>query len=331
MTTHLPRGDARGDPRGAAARRARLPHGRGRRPLRRLLRRQPRACSRSSGRSASATRRCRSPPSSARASARRWAACGPIVEIMTVNFSLLALDQIVNNAATLLHMSGGQFAVPARDPHDHRRRPPARRAALAQPRGLVRPHPRAAGRWRPATLEDARGMLWPALRDPDPVLIFEHGALYNIEGELADDAGAGRHRRGRDPPARRRRHARHLRRHPAHGAGRRRRSSRPTGIEAEVIDLRVLRPLDEATILASVAQDAPRRRRRRGLAQRQPRRRGQRPDHREARSTSSTRRCGRVCSAEVPIPYAAAPRGGGAAAVASGSSRPPRQAVHAGG
>ena len=82
----------------------------------------------------------------------------PIVEIMTVNFSLLALDQILNNAATLLHMSGGQFSVPLVDPHDHRRRPPARGPALAQPRGLVRAHPRPPV-LAPATLDDARGML----------------------------------------------------------------------------------------------------------------------------------------------------------------------------
>ena len=66
----------------------------------------------------------------------------PIVEIMTVNFSLLALDQIMNNAASLLHMSGGQFNVPARHPDDDGRRAPAGRPALAQPGGVVRPHPR---------------------------------------------------------------------------------------------------------------------------------------------------------------------------------------------
>ena len=113
----------------------------------------------------------------------------PIVEVMTVNFSLLALDQIVNNAATIRHMSGGQFSVPARHPDGDRRRPPARRAARAQPRRLVRAHP-GLRIVAPATLEDARGMLWTALEDPDPVLIFEHQTLYNMEGELADDAGA---------------------------------------------------------------------------------------------------------------------------------------------
>ena len=65
----------------------------------------------------------------------------PIVEIMTVNFSLLALDQIVNNAATLLLHVRRPVQRPDRDPHDDRCRSPARRAALAQPRGLVRPHP----------------------------------------------------------------------------------------------------------------------------------------------------------------------------------------------
>ena len=77
----------------------------------------------------------------------------PIVEIMTVNFSLLALDQIVNNAATIRHMSGGQFSDPAGDPHGDRRRAPARRAAFAQPRRLVRAHPRHQGRGA----GDARG------------------------------------------------------------------------------------------------------------------------------------------------------------------------------
>ena len=112
----------------------------------------------------------------------------PIVEIMTVNFSLLALDQIVNNAATLLYMSGGQFNVPI-----------VIRMTTGAGRQLGAQHSHSLEGWythipgirvlAPATLEDARGMLWPALCDPDPVLFFEHGALYNVEGELADDAG----------------------------------------------------------------------------------------------------------------------------------------------
>src|SRR5512141_1288290 len=107
----------------------------------------------------------------------------PIVEIMTVNFSLLALDQILNNAATLLHMSGGQIPVPL-----------VIRMTTGAGRQLGAQHSHSLEGWychipgikvlAPATLEDARGMLWPALQDPDPVLIFEHGSLYNLSGTL---------------------------------------------------------------------------------------------------------------------------------------------------
>ena len=113
----------------------------------------------------------------------------PIVEVMTVNFSLLALDQIVNNAATIRHMSGGQFSIPL-----------VIRMATGGGRQLAAQHSHSLEGWyahipgirivTPATLEDARGMLWTALADPDPVLIFEHAMLYNLEGELAADAGA---------------------------------------------------------------------------------------------------------------------------------------------
>ena len=113
----------------------------------------------------------------------------PIVEIMTVNFSLLALDQILNNAATLLHMSGGQFNVPV-----------VIRMATGGGKQLAAQHSHSLEGWyahipglkvlTPATLEDARGMLWTALEDPDPVLIFENQTLYNAKGELSDEAGA---------------------------------------------------------------------------------------------------------------------------------------------
>ncbi len=112
----------------------------------------------------------------------------PIVEIMTVNFSLLALDQILNNAATILHMSGGQFNVPL-----------VIRMTTGAGRQLAAQHSHSLEGWyahlpgikvlAPATLQDARGMLWTALEDPNPVLLFEHGALYNQQGELP--AGAG--------------------------------------------------------------------------------------------------------------------------------------------
>ena len=176
----------------------------------------------------------------------------PIVEIMTVNFSLLALDQIVNNAATLLHMSGGQFHVPL-----------VIRMTTGAGRQLGAQHSHSLEGWyahipglrilAPATLEDARGMLWTALQDPDPVLIFEHGSLYNVPGELADDAGpvdistAAIRRPGNDISL------------ITYGG------TLPAvldaaeqlaadGIDAEVLDLRTLRPLDDAAILASVAR-----------------------------------------------------------------------------
>ena len=123
----------------------------------------------------------------------------------------------------------------ARDPHDDRRRAPARRAALAQPRGLVRARSRACASLAPATLEDARGMLWTALEDPDPVLIFEHNAALRLRGRAA----GRRRRRGHRPRARvrragPRRHARQLRRHAAARRSPRPSSSPPKGIEAEV-------------------------------------------------------------------------------------------------
>ncbi len=174
----------------------------------------------------------------------------PIVEVMTVNFSLLALDAIVNTAAALRHMSGGQFSVPI-----------VIRMASGAGRQLAAQHSHSLEVWyahvpglkvlAPATLEDARGMLWPALQDPDPVIIFEHAQLYNQEGELADPA-----------PVVDMAHAA-LRREgqaltivtyggslPRTLAAAEKLASE--GIAAEVIDLRVLRPLDMDTVLASV-------------------------------------------------------------------------------
>ena len=105
----------------------------------------------------------------------------PIVEVMTVNFSLLALDQVLNTAATLRHMSNGQFGVPL-----------VIRMATGAGRQLAAQHSHSLEGWyahipgirvlAPATLEDARGMLWTALEDPDPVLIFENAMLYDRTG-----------------------------------------------------------------------------------------------------------------------------------------------------
>ncbi len=225
----------------------------------------------------------------------------PIVEIMTVNFSLLALDQIVNNAATLLHMSGGQFNVPL-----------VIRMTTGAGRQLAAQHSHSLEGWyahipgirvvAPATLEDARGMLWTALEDPDPVLIFEHGSLYNVEGELADDAGptdidrAAVRREGGDITlityggtlGKTLDAAAQL----ANG-----------GVQADVIDLRTLRPIDTDTIVASVARTH------RAVVVDEGWRSGSLSAEISARITEAAfyeldAPVARVCSAEVPIPYA---------------------------
>lgn len=176
----------------------------------------------------------------------------PIVEIMTVNFSLLALDQILNNAATLLHMSGGQLSVPV-----------VIRMTTGGGRQLAAQHSRSLEGWyasipgirvlAPATIDDARYMLAPALADPDPVLIFEHGSLYNTSAALGprppayDISTAAVRRPGRDVSlityggslGKALDAAEDLAEH---------------DISAEVIDLRSLRPLDDATITASVTR-----------------------------------------------------------------------------
>jgi pyruvate dehydrogenase E1 component beta subunit len=176
----------------------------------------------------------------------------PIVEIMTVNFSLLALDQIVNNAATLLHMSGGQFNVPL-----------VIRMATGGGKQLAAQHSHSLEGWyahipgikvlTPATIDDARWMLATALADPDPVLIFENQTLYNIEGALSEgltsvDIDHARVRRpGSDISI------------ITYGIGlwkslEAAEKLAAERIEAEVIDLRTLRPLDNETFLASIAK-----------------------------------------------------------------------------
>jgi pyruvate dehydrogenase E1 component beta subunit len=174
----------------------------------------------------------------------------PIVEVMTVNFSLLALDQIVNNAATLRHMSGGQFSVPV-----------VIRMSTGGGRQLAAQHSHSLEVWyahvpglrvlAPATLADARGMLLTALDDPDPVIIFEHAMLLNMQGELADEAAAVDIDR-----AAVRRVGRDLSLITYGGSLPKCLDAAQTladeGISAEVLDLRTLRPLDVAAIAASV-------------------------------------------------------------------------------
>lgn len=174
----------------------------------------------------------------------------PIIEIMTVNFSLLALDQIVNSAAILRHMSGGQLSVPI-----------VIRMTTGGGRQLAAQHSNSFEGWfahipgikilTPSTVEDARSFLNFAIHDPDPVLIFEHALLLNRTEEV-----------GEQP----------LKDSPYKAMVRKSGSAltlityggmlprcleavsevENSGQEIEVVDLRCLRPLDNETIFNSV-------------------------------------------------------------------------------
>ena len=226
----------------------------------------------------------------------------PIVEVMTVNFSLLALDQIVNVAALLRHMSGGQLAVPL-----------VIRMATGAGRQLAAQHSHSFENWyahvpglrvvAPATVADARGMLASALAEPDPVIVFEHVQLYAAEDEIPDGAGpvdlerAAIRRAGGDvsiityggslPKA--------LAAADVLGG---------EGIAAEVLDLRVLRPLDRAAITATVARTH------RAVIVDEGWRTGSLAGELAAILAEESfwdldAPIERVCTAEVPIPYAA--------------------------
>ncbi|MFI1200210.1 alpha-ketoacid dehydrogenase subunit beta (plasmid) [Streptomyces sp. BHT-5-2] len=225
----------------------------------------------------------------------------PIVEIMTVNFSLLALDQILNNAATLLHMSGGQLPVPL-----------VVRMTTGAGRQLAAQHSHSLEGWyahipgirvlAPATIEDARYMLAPALADPDPVLIFEHGSLYNAAGELApltapvDLDHAAVRRSGTDISL------------ITYGGSLPKALAAADelateGISAEVMDLRTLRPLDGAAIAGSVSRTHH------AVIVDEAWRTGSLAAEVSARIAEGSfyeldAPVERVCSAEVPIPYA---------------------------
>ncbi|MEJ2469408.1 MAG: alpha-ketoacid dehydrogenase subunit beta [Campylobacterales bacterium] len=174
----------------------------------------------------------------------------PIIEIMSVNFSLLALDQIMNNAATLRHMSGGQIGVPL-----------VIRTATGAGKQLAGQHSHSLEGWyahipglkilTPASVQDAHDMLLLALDDPDPVLIFENALLYNKKGEL--DPGAEPLPIGRAKTERAGKDVTIL----AYGTNvdkalEAAETLAEENIDAEVIDLRSLRPLDDESIMASV-------------------------------------------------------------------------------
>jgi len=177
----------------------------------------------------------------------------PVIEFMTWNFAVLALDQIVNSAAKILYESGGQLPIPIvfRGPNG---------AALQ----LAAQHSQAWESWlshipglkvvAPATPADAKGLLKSAIRDNNPVIVLEGEMLYNIKGEVPEGehlVPIGRSdvkRPGRDVTlichsktvAVALKAAEQLAEH--------------EGVSAEVLDLRSLRPLDEAAIVGSVGR-----------------------------------------------------------------------------
>jgi pyruvate/2-oxoglutarate/acetoin dehydrogenase E1 component len=174
----------------------------------------------------------------------------PIVEVMTINFSMLALDQIVNNAATLRYMSGGQMSVPL-----------VVRMATGGGRQLAAQHAHSLEGWyahipgvkalAPATVPDAHWMLLASLQEPDPVFIFENPILYSLEGELDGERipleQAVVRREGADVTL------------VTHGGSlwktlEAAEQLAADGVSAEVIDLRSLRPLDMDTVLGSIGK-----------------------------------------------------------------------------
>jgi pyruvate dehydrogenase E1 component beta subunit len=218
----------------------------------------------------------------------------PIVEVMTVNFSLLALDQIVNTAALLRHMSGGQFSVPL-----------VVRMATGAGRQLAAQHSHSLEGWyghipgikivAPATVEDARGMLGAALADPDPVLVFEYPALFESKGEVSrepvDIASSKVRRTGSKVTL------------VTYGGCLPKALQAAEEVDGEVIDLRVLRPLDMAPVLESLKKT------RRAVVVDEGWRSGGLAAEVMARIMEQAfyeldAPVARVCSEEVPVPYA---------------------------
>jgi pyruvate dehydrogenase E1 component beta subunit len=217
----------------------------------------------------------------------------PIVEVMTVNFSLLALDQIVNNAATLRHMSGGQVSVPL-----------VIRMSTGAGRQLAAQHSHSFEGWyahipgikvlAAASIDDARFMLGAALAEPDPVILFEYPALFETKGEVAVDkvdiSSARIRRTGSKVTL------------IAYGASVPKALQAAGEVDGEVIDLRVLRPLDLQTVLESV------RKTRRAVVVDENWRSGGLAAEVMARIMEQgfydlDAPVARVCTEEVPIPY----------------------------
>ena len=217
----------------------------------------------------------------------------PIVEVMTVNFSMLALDQIVNTAAMLRHMSGGQFSAPV-----------VIRMSTGAGRQLAAQHSNTLEAWyahvpglkvvAPATIEDAHGMILAALDDQNPVIIFEYPALFEVKGEIANPSVDIATSRVVRPGSRVTL--------VTYGACLYKTLKAAEEVDGEVIDLRVLRPLDMAPVLASI------RKTRRAVVIDECWRSGSLAAEVMARIAEEAfydldAPLARVCREEVPIPY----------------------------
>ncbi|HEY8469499.1 MAG TPA: pyruvate dehydrogenase complex E1 component subunit beta [Longimicrobiales bacterium] len=175
----------------------------------------------------------------------------PIIEFMTFNFSILAMDQVFNSAAKMLYMSGGQFKCPIVF-----RGPTGAAIALSaqHSQAMESPYAHFPGikLCTPATPADAKGLLKAAIRDDDPVVVMEGELLYSLKGEVPEDEDfivplgvADVKREGTDVSIIT--HGKMV-----HVALQAASQLEKEGVQAEVLDLRSLRPLDVEAIVATV-------------------------------------------------------------------------------
>jgi pyruvate dehydrogenase E1 component beta subunit len=175
----------------------------------------------------------------------------PIVEMMTFNFAILALDQIVNHAAKIHYMSGGQFAIPlvVRGPGG-----PAHQLAAQHSQSMESYFCHVPGLKvvRPTTAADAKGLLKSSIRDDNPVIFIEAETLYPMKGEVPEDPDftiplgvAEVKRAGRDVTVVAYSRMYYLALEAAEELDK-------EGISVEIVDPRTLRPLDKKTLLASI-------------------------------------------------------------------------------
>ncbi|MGQ9674827.1 MAG: pyruvate dehydrogenase complex E1 component subunit beta [Chloroflexota bacterium] len=174
----------------------------------------------------------------------------PIVELMTINFSLLAMDQIINNASKIRYMSGGQFTVPLviRMPGGGGAQRGAQHAQSLEPWYAHAPGLMVV---MPSTPRDAKGLLTAAIREENPVIFIEHELLYTVKGEVPEGefvlplAKSEVKRPGKDVTLVSYSRMLLLCLQAAEDLTK-------EGVDVEVIDLRTIRPLDLDPVLASV-------------------------------------------------------------------------------